>query len=82
MEVGDLSRSLKFYRSLRILTKRRGTMSHGGKWVHLIDADAQQMLEQNRYPSASKFVRSIEMEVNLITSASSLMMQSNGSIYC
>jgi len=62
IEVRDLSQRLKFYRSLRLLIKRPGTLSHWGKWVHLIDPEAQ-----------PKFVRSFE-KVNSITSGSSLMI--------
>jgi catechol 2,3-dioxygenase-like lactoylglutathione lyase family enzyme len=30
-------------------------MSHGGKWVHLIDPETHQMLELNWYPKGSRF---------------------------
>lgn len=55
IEVRDLSRSLKFYRFLGLRIKRRGTMSHGGEWVHLIDPQTQQMLELNWYPKGTEF---------------------------
>jgi len=55
IQVRNLSRSLKFYRYLGLRVKRRGTMSHRGKWVHLIDPKTRQMLELNWYPTRSKF---------------------------
>ena len=55
IQVRDLSRSLKFYRYLGLRIKRRGTMSHRGKWVHLMDPKTRQMLELNWYPKGSKF---------------------------
>jgi len=58
IEVRDLSRSLKFYRYLGLRIKRRGTMSHRGKWVQLIDPETQQLLELNWYPKGSKFYES------------------------
>lgn len=51
----DLHRSLKFYRFLGLKVKRRGTMAHGGKWVHLKDPTTDQRLELNWYPKRSKF---------------------------
>ena len=55
IEVRDLSRSLKFYRYLGLRIKRRGAMSHRGRWVQLIDPETQQLLELNWYPKGSKF---------------------------
>jgi catechol 2,3-dioxygenase-like lactoylglutathione lyase family enzyme len=46
---------MQFYRYLGLRVKRRGTMLHGGKWVHLIDPKSRQMLELNWYPKRSKF---------------------------
>ncbi|MGP8070481.1 MAG: VOC family protein [Candidatus Bathyarchaeia archaeon] len=55
IQVRDLRRSLSFYRSLGLKVKRRGTMPHGGKWVHLVDPRSDQMLELNWYPRGSRF---------------------------
>jgi len=55
IQVRNVSRSLKFYRFLGLRVKRRGTMSHRGKWVQLIDPQTGQMLELNWYPKGSRF---------------------------
>jgi catechol 2,3-dioxygenase-like lactoylglutathione lyase family enzyme len=55
IQVRNLSRSLKFYRFLGLRVRRRGTMSHRGKWVHLIDPQTGQLLELNWYPKGSRF---------------------------
>jgi catechol 2,3-dioxygenase-like lactoylglutathione lyase family enzyme len=55
IEVRDLRRSLRFYRSLGLKVIRRGTMRHGGKWVHLMDPSSKQRLELNWYPKGSRF---------------------------
>jgi len=57
VEVRDLNRSLRFYRSLGLKLHRRGTMDHGGKWVHLIDPSTRQKLELNWYPKGSRFYK-------------------------
>lgn len=55
IQVRELSRSLRFYRSLGLKVSRRGTMPHGGKWVHLKDPSSGQRLELNWYPKGSRF---------------------------
>ena len=55
MEVRELRRSLKFYRSLGLKVSHRGTMAHGGKWVHMRDSSSGQRLELNWYPKGSRF---------------------------
>lgn len=55
IQVRDLNRSLRFYRSLGVKVRRRGTMPHGGKWIQLIDRSSRQMLELNWYPKGSRF---------------------------
>jgi catechol 2,3-dioxygenase-like lactoylglutathione lyase family enzyme len=55
IEVRELRRSLKFYRSLGLKTSHRGTMAHGGKYVHMIDPSSGQRLELNWYPKRSRF---------------------------
>jgi catechol 2,3-dioxygenase-like lactoylglutathione lyase family enzyme len=55
IEVRELRRSLRFYRSLGLKVSHRGTMPHGGKWVHLKDPSSGQRLELNWYPKGSRF---------------------------
>jgi catechol 2,3-dioxygenase-like lactoylglutathione lyase family enzyme len=55
IQVRDLRRSLKFYGFLGLKMSHRGTMKHGGKWVHLVDTSTKQRLELNWYPKGSKF---------------------------
>jgi catechol 2,3-dioxygenase-like lactoylglutathione lyase family enzyme len=50
-----LGRSLWFYRALGLKVRKKGTMSHGGKWVQLIDPSSKQRLELNWYPKGSRF---------------------------
>ena len=55
IRVRELSRSLRFYRSLGLKVTHRGTMAHGGKWVHMRDPSSGQRLELNWYPKGSRF---------------------------
>jgi catechol 2,3-dioxygenase-like lactoylglutathione lyase family enzyme len=55
IEVRDLRKSMKFYRSLGLRIRRRGTSAHGGKWVQLRDPRSGQLLELNWYPKGSRF---------------------------
>lgn len=55
IEVRNLRRSIGFYRTLGLKVSHRGTMVHGGKWVHLINPASKQRLELNWYPKGSKF---------------------------
>jgi len=55
IRVRELSRSLRFYRSLGLKVTHRGTMAHGGKWVHMRDPSSGQRLELNWYPKRSRF---------------------------
>lgn len=55
LRVRNLSRSLKFYRGLGFRVHRRGTMEHGGVWVHLSFPGAAQRVELNYYPRSSRF---------------------------
>jgi catechol 2,3-dioxygenase-like lactoylglutathione lyase family enzyme len=55
IQVRNLERSLRFYRFLGLRVKRRGTMAHGGKWIHLVDQRTNQRLELNWYPKSSRF---------------------------
>ena len=55
IQVRDLKRSLEFYRYLGLRIKKRGTMAHGGRWIHLFDPKTDQRLELNWYPKNSIF---------------------------
>ena len=55
LRVTDLPRSLRFYLRIGFRILRRGTMAHGGRWVHLTFPGAKQRLELNYYPPGSPF---------------------------
>ena len=55
IRVRNLARSLRFYRAIGFRLHRRGTMPHGGKWVHLKFGRAEHRLELNYYPPGSEF---------------------------
>jgi lactoylglutathione lyase len=56
IRVRDLDRSLAFYRdAFGMKVVNRGTMAHGGKWVHLKTPGSAQRLELNWYPPRSRF---------------------------
>jgi len=55
----NLARSLRFYRKLGFRIHRRGTMEHGGRWVHLSFPGAVQRIELNFYPRGSRFYEPI-----------------------
>ena len=55
IRVRDLARSLRFYSRLGFRVHRRGTMEHGGQWVHLKFPHADQRIELNYYPRGNRF---------------------------
>src|SRR5712691_864990 len=56
IRVRDLKRSLDFYaKVIGLKVVGRGTMPHGGKYVHLRGRGSKQMLELNWCPEGSKF---------------------------
>ena len=56
IRVTDLERSLRFYtRGLGLKEASRGTMSHGGVFVSLVDPTSKQHLELNWYPPGSPY---------------------------
>jgi catechol 2,3-dioxygenase-like lactoylglutathione lyase family enzyme len=55
LRVRELARSLRFYRRLGFRVYSRGTMGHGGRWVHLAFPGAAQQLELNFYPKANPY---------------------------
>ena len=55
IRVRSVERSLRFYRKLGFRISVRGTMEHGGRWVHLRFPGAEHELELNFYPRGSRF---------------------------
>ena len=55
LRVRSLARSLRFYRRLGFRVHKRGTMEHGGVWVHLDFPGAGHRLELNYYPRSTRF---------------------------
>lgn len=56
IRVRDLERSLAFYtKALGMRVIGKGTMPHGGRYVHLRSPGSPQRLELNWYPSGSRF---------------------------
>lgn len=56
IRVRDLQRSLAFYTEVFGMREMgRGTMPHGGEYVHLRTPRGQQRLELNWYPKTSRF---------------------------
>jgi len=56
IRVTNLDRSVKFYvEDLGLVEEKRGTMSHGGRWVSLRDPASKFELELNYYPPGSPF---------------------------
>ena len=59
LRVRSLARSLRFYRRMGFRIYARGTMGHGGQWVHLIFPGARQRVELNFYPRSNRFFEPI-----------------------
>src|SRR5439155_21834423 len=56
IRVRDLKRSINFYtRAFGMKVVARGTMPHGGKYVHLVTPRTRMSLELNWYPKGSRF---------------------------
>lgn len=55
LRVRNLPRSLRFYQRLGFRVHQRGTMGHGGRWVHLLFPGAVQRVELNFYPRSNRF---------------------------
>ncbi len=52
----NLIMSLDFYtKTMGMKVVGKGTMPHGGKYVHLRDSGSKQTLELNWYPAGSRF---------------------------
>lgn len=55
IRVRNLPRSIRFYRKLGFRVLRRGSFSHGGRYVHLVFPGSSHRLELNYYPRGSRF---------------------------
>jgi catechol 2,3-dioxygenase-like lactoylglutathione lyase family enzyme len=55
VRVRNLARSIAFYEGLGFRIRRRGTMEHGGEWVHLAFPRQIPRLELNYYPKGNRF---------------------------
>jgi catechol 2,3-dioxygenase-like lactoylglutathione lyase family enzyme len=55
LRVRSLARSLRFYRKLGFRIFRRGTMDHGGQWVHLAFPGTTARVELNFYPRSNRY---------------------------
>jgi len=56
IRVRNLKRSIAFYtKSFGMKVAARGTMPHGGKYVHLVTPGTRMRLELNWYPTGSRF---------------------------
>lgn len=59
LRVRNLARSLAFYKKVGFRVHRRGTMGHGGQWVHLRFPGAHQRVELNYYPPGNAYYEPI-----------------------
>ncbi|MGP8077738.1 MAG: VOC family protein [Thermoplasmata archaeon] len=55
VRVRNLPRSVAFYRGLGFKIKAKGTMAHGGKWVHMLYPSSRHRLELNYYPPKNRY---------------------------
>src|SRR5271157_152310 len=55
LRVRNLAKSIRFYQKLGFTVYKRGTMEHGGLWVHLEFPGASQRVELNYYPRSNRF---------------------------
>ena len=55
LRVRDVDRSLRFYQGLGFRVHQRGTMEHGGVWIHLRLPGDRHRLELNYYPKGNRF---------------------------
>lgn len=58
IRIRDLKRSLRFYtKVIGLQVSNEGYMSHGGRFVNLVDKETGQHLELNWYPRRSQFYK-------------------------
>ena len=55
IRVRDLERSVRFYQGLGFRVILRGTMDHGGVYVHLQQPRSDRRIELNYYPKGTRF---------------------------
>jgi catechol 2,3-dioxygenase-like lactoylglutathione lyase family enzyme len=55
IRVRNLERSVRFYRGLGFRVLLRGTMDHGGIFVHLQQPRSDRRIELNYYPKGNRF---------------------------
>jgi catechol 2,3-dioxygenase-like lactoylglutathione lyase family enzyme len=55
IRVRDLERSVRFYQGLGFRVVLRGTMDHGGAYVHLQQRRSDRRIELNYYPRGTRF---------------------------
>jgi len=55
IRVRNLERSIRFYRGLGFREILRGTMDHGGQFVHLQQPRSDRRIELNYYPPGNRF---------------------------
>ena len=55
IRVRNLERSVRFYRRIGFRVVKRGSFSHGGRWVHLCYPRSDHRLELNYYPKGTPF---------------------------
>jgi catechol 2,3-dioxygenase-like lactoylglutathione lyase family enzyme len=55
IRVRNLARSIRFYRQLGFHIVKRGSFSHGGRYVHLAFPGSTHRLELNFYPRGSRY---------------------------
>ncbi len=59
IRVRNLTRSVRFYQQLGFRVVKRGSFSHGGRYVHLTFPGSAHRLELNYYPRGSRFYEPI-----------------------
>ena len=75
IRVRDLKRSINFYtRAFGMKVVARGTMPHGGKYVHLVTPGSRMRLELNWYPKGAASTCRIGRAKNWTTWPSSWTM--------
>jgi catechol 2,3-dioxygenase-like lactoylglutathione lyase family enzyme len=55
LRVQNVARSLGFYQKLGFRVRNRGTMGHGGVWIHLRYPGSHHRIELNFYPKSNRF---------------------------
>jgi catechol 2,3-dioxygenase-like lactoylglutathione lyase family enzyme len=55
IRVQKLERAVAFYRKMGFRVESKGTMGHGGQWVHLQFPGSRHLLELNYYPPGNPY---------------------------